>query len=376
MTKRMIIMLLAVAIVLGGVFGFQVFKGMMIKKFMAAGGNPPQTVATTIAAAQDWQPEIKSVGNLRAAKGADLAAEMGGIVDEIHFESGDIVEEGTMLLRLRSDDDMARLRALQASAKLAEIIYQRNEKQLKAQAISQATLDSDAANLDAAKAQVSEQRANIEKKIILAPFSGRIGIRAVDVGQYLSPGTTVVTLQQLDPIYLDFYLPQQDMPKLHAGQKVTVHTDAYPNQEFEGDITALNAKVETSTRNILVRAALKNPDQLLLPGMFANVSVAIGEPQKQLTLPQTAISYNPYGNTVYIVEDQGQDDKGAAKLIAKQTFVTTGETRGDQVAVLTGIKEGDTIVSVGQMKLHNGSPLVINNEIQPTNDPAPKPEDK
>lgn len=375
MTKRMIIMLAATLVVLGGVFGFQVFKASMIKKFMGM-GQPPATITTIKATVEEWQPVIKASGSLRAVKGADLAAESAGIVDQIYFQSGDDVEEGAMLLQLRSDSDRAHLRALESAAKLAEITLQRDLKQLQSQAVSQATVDADSAALEGAKALVLEQRAVIEKKTVLAPFAGHLGIRAIDVGQYLASGTTVVTLQQLDPIYVDFFLPQQMFPKLKVGQKVVVTTDAVAGKEVEGAITALNAKIDPNTRNIQVRATLPNVDRALLPGMFANVAVMSGDAQRFVTLPQTAISYNPYGNTVYRVEQQAADEKSQGGLVARQSFVTTGETRGDQVAVLSGVKEGEEIASSGLMKLHNGAMVVVNNSVTPTNDPAPKPKDE
>ncbi len=376
MKKRMIIMLVVVAVVLGGVFGFQIFKGMMIKKFMAGMGSAPQTVSTIKAEMQEWQPEIKALGTLRAARGVELTSEVAGIVDEIHFESGQDVEEGTLLVQLRSQDEMARLHALQAAAKLAEITWERDQKQLKAQAISQATVDVDAATLAAARAQVAQQRAVLEKKMILAPFTGRIGIRAVDVGQYLNAGTSVATLQQVDPIYFDFALPQQFVPQLKVGQKLVAKADAWPDREFPGEITAINPKIDPATRNVQIRASLPNPDRLLLPGMFATAGIVSGDPQKRLTLPQTAITFNPYGSTVFVVETKAVEGQDTPQMIASQKFVTTGATRGDQIAILSGIAEGDTVVTAGQMKLRNGSPLVINNSIQPSNDPNPKPEDK
>jgi len=370
MIKRMIVMLLLVGFVLGGIFGFKFYGNMKMMEHMAASGNPAQTVSAIVAQMEEWQPTLKAVGTLRAVKGADLAAEVSGIVEAIHFESGSEAEEGALLVQLRNADDLARLEALQSAARLAEITLQRDEKQLKSQAISQATYDNDAANLTAARAAVENQKAVLDKKAIRAPFAGHLGIRAVDVGQYLNPGSPIVTLQQLDPIFLDFYLPQQSLPQILVGQKVTAKTDAHPDKTFEGEITAIDAKVDVSTRNVLIRATFKNPERLLLPGMYAEAAVASGKPERYLTLPQTSITYNPYGNTVFVV---GTDGKGTQ--IAKQVFVTTGATRGDQIAILSGIKEGDTIVTSGQLKLRNGSPVTINNNIQPSNDPHPKPED-
>ena len=331
--------------------------------------NPPQAVSTTTAGLQEWQPQTQAVGSLRAVNGADLSLEVSGVVDQIDFNSGDDVAAGATLLRLRADDDAAKLQALQALADLAQVTYDRDVKQLQAQAASQATVDSDRFNLKNARAQVEQQQAMLDKKLLRAPFAGHLGIRAVDVGQYLNAGTVVVTLQALDPIYVDFFLPQQALDRIRIGQGISAKVDTYPDQQFPGKITAINPLVDTATRNVQVRATLGNPDRKLLPGMFATIDIETGSPEAYITLPQTAIAYNPYGSTVYLV-----DQNGGART-ARQTFVTTGATRGDQVAVLTGVKPGDEVVTAGQMKLHNGSPVAINNSVQPTDDPAPAPTD-
>jgi membrane fusion protein, multidrug efflux system len=371
MTKRMVIMLVAVAVVLGGIYGFQVFKGIMIKKFMSAMGNPSQTVSVSKATYSQWQPTIEAIGSLRAVKGADLSIEVSGVVDSISFNSGDDVEAGAVLLKLRSEDDAARLESLQATAQLNQITSDRDQKQFKLQAVSQATLDTDAANLKNANAQVAQQQAILDKKTLRAPFAGHLGIRAVDLGQYLGAGTAIVTLQALDPVFVDFFVPQQAVAQVQLGQSVAVKIDAYKDQIFTGEISALNPKVDASSRNVQIRATLKNPDHKLLPGMYATVDISTGAPQKYITLPQTVITYNPYGDTVYIVDTKGTDANGKPQLIARQTFVTTGPTRGDQVAVLKGVNDGDTIVTAGQIKLHNGSTVLIDNSISPTADATP-----
>ncbi|MGA8613248.1 MAG: efflux RND transporter periplasmic adaptor subunit [Xanthobacteraceae bacterium] len=376
MIKRMVIMLITVAVVFGGIFGFQAFKATMIKKFMSSMKSPPQTVSTTKAALSEWQPTIEAVGSLRAVKGADLSLEVSGVVDTISFTSGDDVEEGAMLLKLRSDDDVAKLESLQATADLSQITYQRDLKQFQIQAVSQATLDTDAANLKNAKAQVAQQQAILDKKSLRAPFAGHLGIRAVDLGQYLGAGTVIVTLQALDPIFLDFFVPQQSVAQVRLGQTVTVRVDAFKDQTFPGEISAINSKVDSSSRNVQVRAALKNADHKLLPGMYATVDISTGAPRNYITLPQTAITYNPYGDTVYVVDSKSGPDGAKPQLLARQTFVTTGPTRGDQVAVLKGVNEGETIVTAGQIKLHNGTPLLIDNSIMPTADAAPLPIDR
>jgi membrane fusion protein, multidrug efflux system len=371
MTKRMVIMLIAVAVVFGGIFGFQAFKAMMIKKFMSSMAQPPQTVTALKANNSAWQPNIESVGSLRAVKGADLSLEVSGVVDAISFNSGDDVNEGTLLLKLRSDDDQAKLDSLKATADLNQITYDRDQKQFKLQAVSQATIDTDAANLKNAQAQVAQQQAILDKKALKAPFTGHLGIRAVDLGQYLAAGTVIVTLQALDPIFVDFFVPQQAIDQLKLGQAVAVKIDAFVGQTFAGEVSAINPKVDASTRNVQVRAALKNPDHKLIPGMYATIDISTGAPQNYVTLPQTAITYNPYGNTVYVVDEKGKDASGKSQLVARQNFVTTGATRGDQVAILKGVNEGEMVVTSGQIKLHNGSTVLIDNSVQPTADASP-----
>src|SRR5580698_10559946 len=280
MTKRMVIMLIAVVVVFGGIFGFQAFKGMMIKKFMSSMAQPPQTVTALKASNSGWQPNIESVGSLRAVKGADLSLEVSGVVDTISFNSGDDVNEGTVLLKLRSDDDQAKLVSLQATADLSQITLDRDQKQFKLQAVSQATIDTDAANLKNAQAQAAQQQAILDKKALKAPFAGHLGIRAVDLGQYLGAGTVIVTLQALDPIFVDFFVPQQSVAQIQMGQTVTVTIDAFQDQTFAGEISAINPKVDSGSRNVQIRATLKNADHKLLPGMYATVAIATGSPQK------------------------------------------------------------------------------------------------
>ncbi len=268
-----------------------------------------------------------------------------------------------------------RLEQLKAMADLSDITYERDQKQFKMQAVSQATIDTDAANLKNARAQVAQQQAIIDKKLLRAPFAGHLGIRAVDLGQYLGPGTVIVTLQALDPIFADFFVPQQSVDQVRLGQPVTVKIDAFKDQTFTGEILAINPKVDLGSRNVQVRATLKNPDHKLIPGMYATVEIATGAPKTYVTLPQTAISYNPYGDTVYIVDSKNDAD-GKPQLTARQTFVIVGPTRGDQVAVLKGVADGDMIVTAGQIKLHNGSTIMIDNKITPTADAAPVPVDR
>ena len=373
MTKRMVIMLIGVAVILGGVFGYGTFYNRMVAKFMASRGIPPQTVSTIKADISEWQPEMRAVGTLRAVRGADLSAQVSGIVSEVHFESGSEVAEGALLVKLMDADDVAKLNALKATAALAKITYDRDTQQFKSQTISKQALDTDEQNLRNAEAQVAQQQALVNYKSIKAPFAGQLGIRQVDIGQYLSSGTPVVTLQALDPIYFDFSVPQQALDVLKTGQTVALETDTYPGQTFTGTISAISPKIDPATRNVQVRASLQNADRKLLPGMYASVNIHYGEAQPYVTLPQTAVAYNPYGTMVYIVDHQGADKDSKQPAIVHQKFITTGDTRGDQVAIMTGVSDGDEVVTAGQNKLNNGSTIIVNNTVQPSNDAAPTP---
>jgi membrane fusion protein, multidrug efflux system len=376
MLKRMLIMLVAVGLVFGAVFGFEAFKTKMIQKAIAGLSNPPQTVSTITAKSESWSSTLEAVGSARAINGVSLSSQVAGTVSAIHFESGTDVKKGMLLIELSSANDVAHLNALKATTELARITYERDLTLLNTKAVSQQTVDTDKWALKNDEAQVAQQQALVEYKFIKAPFSGRIGIRQVDLGQYIAAGTAFVALQQLDPIYVDFFLPQQSLAQIKVGQQVTAKVDTYPGVTFNGEISAINSLVDAATRNVQVRATLKNPENKVLPGMFVTVDIDVGNPQNYVTLPQTAIAYNSYGNIVYLVDDKGKNDKGQAQLFARQTFVTTGATRGDQVAVLSGVKDGDTVVTAGQVKLRNGVPLVINNAVQPSNNPNPKPADQ
>ncbi len=342
---------------------------------------------------QPWQPALNAVGTLRAVRGVDVTTEVAGLVRSVQFRSGDEVRAGQVLAQLNADSDVAQLHALEAAADLAQTVYDRDKAQLEAEAVSKAQVDADAADVKNRRALVAQQAALVDKKTIRAPFAGKLGITMVNPGQYLNPGDKLVTLQSLDPVYIDFFVPQQQLPQVALGQKVTVVTDAYKGQSFDGKVTAINPRVEAATRNVQIEATIPNPKKLLLPGMFANAAVGAGEEQRYLTLPQTAITYNPYGDTVFIAkpappkeaaggeqkESKGpgqKDEKGTPGLVAQQVFVTTGPKRGDQVAILKGIEPGTTVVTSGTVKLKNGTPLVIDNSVQPANSPNPTPQEK
>ena len=373
---RMAVMLLLVGLLAAALIGFQVFKAGILKKVIHQITSQVPTIATATATATPWRRTLTATGTLRASRGTDLAAEVPGIVDQIDFASGDDVQAGAVLLRLRPNDDLARLEQLQAAANLAEITYTRDVKQLKAQAVAQSTVDTDAANLRSARAQVAAQQALMDEKIVRAPFAGRLGIRQVDLGQYLPAGTPIVTLQALDPMFLDFYLPQQSVGEVHTGQAVTVRLDAWPGRAFAGTVSAVNARIDAASRMVQVRATLANPDRALLSGMFATVTVDVGSKQQQVTIPATAVTYNPYGSVVYVVRQDGEDAAGHPKLIARQQFVTAGDTRGDQVAIVKGLGAGDVVVTAGQNKLRNNQQVLVDNAVRMPDNPAPTPPDE
>ncbi len=363
------VVVVSTALVFGLIFAFPMLA------FFAKGGftpPPPATVSTAIARYEAWQPEIQSVGSLKPVHGADLSVEVAGIVAEVNFDSGGDVPAGALLIRLIDNDDVAKLRTLEAQRDLWQANFRRDQAQLQRQLISQAQFDITASNLKALQAQIAEQQAIVAKKTLRAPFAGHLGIRNVNVGQYVSPGTVVATLQALDPIFLDFSLPQQVLEKIKVGQTLNLKVDTYPDMTFAGNITTIDPKIDPATRNVAVRATLPNPERKLLPGMFATVVIATGTAERRITLPQTAITFNPYGNMVYLLEKE-TDTAGNTKLIARQTVVTTGDTRGDQIVILSGLKEGDEVVSSGQTKLQSGAAVLIDNTIQPTNDPNPRP---
>jgi membrane fusion protein, multidrug efflux system len=375
--KRMIIMLIIVVLLLGGLIGFNIFKGMMIKKFMANAPIPTATVTSMKVDYQQWQPQLSAVGTLRAVRGVDVTSEVAGLVRTLNFKSGNDVKAGQVLAELNAESDIAFQHSLEAAAELAETVYNRDKAQLEAEVISKAQVDSDAADVKSKRAQVAQQAALVAKKTIRAPFAGKLGITTVNVGQFLNPGDKLVTLQTIDPVFIDFFVPQQQMPQVAIGQTVVLTSDAYPGIVFTGKINAINPKVDTNTRNVMVEASIPNAKRQLLPGMFANVKVDSGNENRYLTLPQTAITYNPYGDTVFVVKPSDKkDEKGNAPMIAQQVFVTTGPTRGDQVAILKGVEAGTEVVTSGQVKLKNGTPVTVNNSVQPANSPNPTPQER
>ena len=374
MRRRLIIVVLAVGVLLAAIVFFNAWKANLLAGIRKKNAAPPQTVSAASVKYSDWQPEVSAVGSMRAVRGVDVTTEVTGLVRTLRFKSGDEVKLGQVLVELNADAEIAQQHALEAAADLSATVFERDKEQYDAQAISKAQLDADAADLKNKRAQAAAQAALVAKKIIRAPFDGRLGITTVNPGQYLNAGDKVVTLQAVDPIYVDFKLPQQQLAMIANGQAVNLTTDSYPGAAFTGKINAIDPRVDPSTRNFQAEATVPNPDRKLMPGMFARVAVIAGDKKQYLTLPQTAITYNPYGATVFVAEKKpGGSDKD---LIAQQAFVTLGPTRGDQVAIVKGVKEGDQVVTSGQMKLVNGAPLIIDNSVLPANDPNPSPQEQ
>jgi len=372
--RRLIVVVIAAGVLLALIVGFNIWKANLVAGIRKKNAAPPQTVSAAGVKFTDWQPEVSAVGSMRAVRGVDVTTEVTGLVRSLRFKSGDEVKSGQVLVELNADAELAQQHALEAAADLSSTVYERDKEQYDAQAISKAQLDADAADLKNKRAQAAAQAALAAKKIIRAPFDGRLGITTVNPGQYLNTGDKIVTLQAVDPIYVDFKLPQQQLALIANGQSVNLNTDSYPGVKFVGKINAIDPRVDASTRNFQAEATIPNPDRKLLPGMFTRVAVIAGESKKYLTLPQTAITYNPYGATVFVAQKKpGGSDKD---LIAQQSFVTLGPTRGDQVAVLKGVQEGDLVVTSGQMKLVNGAPLIVDNSVLPSNDPNPSPQEQ
>ncbi|TXH99112.1 MAG: efflux RND transporter periplasmic adaptor subunit [Pseudomonas sp.] len=363
--RRMLIMLgvvLVVVLALAAYKGFSIYQ--QIQMFSAP--QPAISVAATRAAEQPWQSRLPAIGTLKAFQGVDLTTEVQGTVKEVLFQSGETVTLGQPLLQLDSSVERAILATAEASRALARVEYQRGQDLIRRQAISKSEFDRLNAELLKAEASVAQLKAELDKKRILAPFAGTIGIRQVDTGDYLSPGTPFATLQDLSRLYVDFFLPEQEYPRLAIGQRVRLSVAAYPDAVFEGAISALNPKVEETTRNVQVRAMLANPDNRLLPGMFANIDVLLPGEMPQIVVPETAITYTLYGNSVYVINEkkdaQGamvKDSQGRAQLVVERRFVETGERRDGQVLVLKGLKAGEQVVTAGQLKLDNGAHVAI-----------------
>lgn len=356
MIKRFIFMLVALGLVFGGIFGWKFYQ---LQQYLAHAPKPqPATVAVTDVKTESWTPYLYSVGSLVATQGIAVTNEVSGQVKTIHFHSGQQVKEGELLLELDDSVDRAQLDGARAEQRLAEIRFGRVRDLLQKKAVSKADYDEAVANLDNAKAQVRSRFELMRKKQIKAPFAGLLGIRQVDLGEYLSPGSPIVPLQALDPIYVDYSLPEQQLDRLSVGQTLTLSVKSYTGRVFKGHISAINPGIEPTTRNVRVRGTLDNPDHALRPGMFAEVQTHLPVRKGILTVPRMAITYAPYGDSVFVVQDHN------GGLVVKRVQVQTGDVRGDRVEITRGVEAGQRVVTAGQLKLRNGQPVVIDNSVK------------
>jgi membrane fusion protein, multidrug efflux system len=371
MAKRMILML-TVAAVFIGILGFVKFQQFQVAAGQAASFQPPPEAVTTVVAKQEpWPATLGVIGTTAAVQGVTVSADLPGIVDRISFDSGRSVRAGEVLVLLDTRQEEAQLTAAEAQRDLARLNFERMQGLIKDGAISRAEYDLAAAEQKQTEARVGEIRATIERKIIRAPFSGVLGIRQVNLGQYLSAGDAVVPLQSLHPIYVNFGVPQQDAGQMRPGRSVRITADTLSGVEFIGRISAIDSVVNESTRNVQVQATVPNPDGKLRPGMFVQTAVVLGASRPVVALPASAIAYAPFGDSVFIVSDMKGPD-GKAYRGVRQEFVKLGGGRGDQIAVVSGVKPGDEVVTSGVFKLRNGAAVVVNNKVQPANNPAPK----
>jgi membrane fusion protein (multidrug efflux system) len=375
MTKRIIVTILGVLVLIGILGGI---KGLQISRMIAIGSQstpPPETVTTAVVRTESWEALITSVGSLEAVQGVMLTAELSGKVERIAFEPGTKVEAGDLLLQQDISMEQAQLRAAEATVALTKLELERSSKLLTKKAVAQAKYDSDEAQYKKAVAQIDGIRATIRKKTIQAPFDGTLGIRLVNLGQILNEGDPIVSLQTIDPIFVNFSLPQQQFAQVKPGLKVRVTADPLSGQAIEGEITAISPEVDAATRNIKVQATVANSQERLRPGMFVNVAVVLPAREEVLAIPTTAVLYAPYGDTVFVVhENQNEKDVQPVSVI-RQKIVQLGEKRGDFVAIVSGLGNGETVVSTGVFKLRNEQTVVVDNALAPAFKLTPKPED-
>jgi membrane fusion protein (multidrug efflux system) len=373
MAKRMIVMLTLTAAFVGGL-GFVKFKQIQTAIAQGAAYQPPPEAVTTIVAREEqWPSTLSVIGTVAAVQGVTVSADLPGTVDRVSFDSGQAVSQGDVLALLDTKQERAQLAAAEAQLDLARVNFDRLQGLLNERVISRAEFDRATAEQRQADARVGEIRAAIERKTIRAPFAGVLGLRQVNLGQYLSAGDALVTLQSLNPIYVNFGVPQQAVDQMHAGRQVRITADSLPGSEFTGRITALDSIVNEATRNVQVQATLANAQGRLRPGLFVQTEIVLGANSTVVSLPASAISYAPYGDSVFVVTDL-KSDTGQTYRGVRQQLVKLGAGRGDQIAVLSGVKAGDEVVTSGVFKLRNGAAVVVNNKVRPANSPAPKPE--
>src|SRR5215471_524177 len=367
---------LAISLLIGivvFVFGIKVLQiGKMMSTPMVM---PPTTVSSAVVKEEDWAPTLSAIGSVSAVQGAVVSTELGGVVAEIDFQNGGVAKKGDVLMRLDSSAEEAQLHTAEADLELAKANLERERDLAARKVVSKQELDTAQSTFGQKQGAVDNMRAFITKKQVRAPFDGMLGIRQVNVGQMINPGQQVVQLTALDRVYVDFALPQQTLPQLATGYEARVHADALPGREFKGNVTAINSMVDAVTRNVGVQATLETPDQVLRPGMFVKIDVILPQKSKTLVIPGSAISYAPYGNSVFVIEQKKDPKTGKESQSLRQAFVRIGEARGDFVAVTEGLKAGDVVVSTGVFKLRNGMPVVINNDLAPKPQLNPRPMD-
>jgi membrane fusion protein (multidrug efflux system) len=374
MLKRMLIMLVAVGAFIALLWNWKMSQVRAAQAGAAMFAPPPIAVSTAVLASQSWQPVLSAVGSLKAVQGVAVSTDLPGIVALIGFESGTSVKKGDLLLKLESQQEEAQLLSAEARRDLAKLTLERNRDLVAKKAVAASEFDQSQTHFRETEAAVAEAKALIARKSILAPFDGELGIRQANLGQYLNPGTMVVSLQSLDPIFVEFVLPQQNLAQLAVGRRLRLSANGKGSESFEGKITAMDSKVDELTRNILVQGTVANPQRRLRPGMFVNVDVLLEEEQGVVAVPTSAISYAPYGDSAFVVVEKTGPDGKVRKEVSQQ-FVKLGVGRGDQVAVLDGLKAGDEVVTSGVFKLRPGAPVQVNNMVQPGNDLNPKPSD-
>ncbi len=374
MKKRIFLILLALVLTVAALAGTKLLQFKTMAANAQAFKAPAQAVTAAPVRAETWEPRLTAVGTLVAVQGITVTAEMAGKVTAIAFEAGATVKAGQVLLRQDTAAEESQLRGAEASAELARTTLARNTELLAQKTISQSEYDTASASSKETAATADNLRATIAKKTVRAPFAGRLGVRQVNLGQVIDSGTPIVTLQSLDPIYVDFTLPQQQLSAVRAGLAVRIATDAAPGREFSGTVSVVNPVVDPATRNVKVRATLANHDETLLPGMFANVSIALPQANPVLAIPATAVLYAPYSDSVFVIDTKPGENGAEATLVLRQQFVKLGEKRGDFVAVNQGLKEGELVASTGVFKLRNGLAVAVDNTLSPDFKLAPKPE--
>jgi membrane fusion protein (multidrug efflux system) len=370
-------MLILAAVLVAFTVAIGSYKFLQIKAAIAAGmawTPPPEAVTTVVASSERWPSTLSPIGSVAAVHGVTVSADLPGIVESINFESGRQVRAGELLVRLDTSQERAQLAAAEAARDLAKLNSDRSEKLFEKQVISQAEYDQTTAQLKQAEAHVGEIKAVIERKQIRAPFAGTLGIRKVNLGQYLAGGDPIVPLQSMDPVYVNFTVPQQQLSELRLGAPVRVTAESLSARPT-GHITAINSEVDAATRNVQIQATFENPHLALRPGMFVEVEVSVGSADQVVALPASSINYAPYGNSVFVVTKMKNPKGPGMYQGVEQRFVTLGAGRGDQIAVVSGVKPGDEVVTSGVFKLRNGAAVLVNNKVRPSNNPAPKPED-